>query len=127
MFRDRGQQVAQLGPVNHAFMRIASRLHLFYTSPEKGHVINVFGDLDLLHRLKAAIVLHDLRNSTPHLHRQICQRDLFNVTPQAAHSAGIHPRCVTANPVLFQQRDAQAALGGEHRGGAAVQASTYHQ
>ena len=85
-------------------MAIAEAAELGHAAAEDFELRLALGDFDLAVALETAIVVDQIADAVPELHRGKRERNLGHMTAEPAHPARIHARGVAADVILLEER-----------------------
>ncbi len=109
MAGDRRNDVVELAPVDQLLMGKALPVEFLDPGAQRRQFLLGLGDLDLAVALEAAIVVDQVADAVPDLHRGDRQRHLGKVAAETAHAAGIDARRVAPDMVLLDDGHPRAA------------------
>ena len=109
MWRDRRQQVAQLGLADDLLVIEPEQPDLLDPGALQRKLGLGLGDLDLTVAFEAAVVVDEMLDPVPQLHRGNRQRHLRQVASEPPHAAGIDAGGMAAGVVLLDQQRLHAA------------------
>jgi hypothetical protein len=123
MIGNRRQHRAELVPVDEFLVVEAEGTHFLDARLQRDQLGLALGHLDLAVCIEAAIVVDEVLDAVPQLHRSGGERDLGRMAAESPHAAGIDPRGVAPGIVLLQHQHLEAAPRKMKRRRAAVNAA----
>ena len=121
MTRDRRHDLAQAGAIDQLLVRETERAHALHALRQQFHLGLILGNFDLTNALKATVVIGEIADRMPQLHRGGREWDFSWMPAEAPHASRVHARRVSAHVVFLDHRDGGAAARQVQRRRAAMQ------